>query len=68
MSGKLIWLMWLEADVIRHLKELEIDRLNNDIRNMSKYKPLYDVLYNLNHAIILEAFDNNELMEAMSID
>lgn len=60
MTGELAQIKFQRDEVIKHIKEKELERLENDIRNTTKYKYLYDILYNLDEVIEkLEAGEKN---------
>ena len=51
MTGELAQIKFQRDEVIKHIKEKELERLETDIRNVNKYKYLYDILYNLDEVI-----------------
>lgn len=60
MTGELAQIKFQRDEVIKHIKEKELERLENDIRNTTKYKYLYDILFNLDEIIEkLEAGEKN---------
>ena len=48
---KLIWLHERRNEIINHTKELERNRVDNDLFNTNKCEPLYEVLDKINKAI-----------------
>lgn len=51
MTGELAQLIFQREELITHIKEKELDRIENDIRNVDKYNYLYDILYALDEII-----------------
>lgn len=51
MNGELIKLKEQRKEVKMYIKELEKDRIKEDICNVDKYKSLYDVYYALDNKI-----------------
>lgn len=53
MNGKYCKLMEQRNDLVKFIKEKELERLEKDILDFDINKPLYDVLYKLNKEIVM---------------
>lgn len=51
MSGELCKLKEQRQELVRHIKELEAKRLENDVRNTKRLDPLYGLLDSLDDVI-----------------
>ena len=59
MSGKYCKLVEQRNDLMKFIKEKELERIEKDIFNLDKLAPLYEILEKIDMELLKEAMQND---------
>ena len=59
MSGKYCKLIEQRNDLIKFIREKELERIEKDIFNLNKLAPLYEILEKIDMELLKEAMQND---------
>lgn len=59
MSGKYCKLIEQRNDLMKFIKEKELERIEKDIFNLNKLAPLYEILEKIDMELLKEAMQND---------
>ena len=59
MSGKYCKLVEQRNDLMKFIKEKELERIEKDIFNLNKLAPLYEILEKIDMELLKEAMQND---------